>query len=94
MASAANPRSGPSVIVVRDGYHPATVDVPAGRPVLLAFRREERTRSSQAVLLAGLGRYVELPPGRTTVVEIGALKAGDYPFSSPDGLLQGTLRVH
>lgn len=83
----------PALVIVRDGYHPAVIERSAGRPVTIAFRREERTTSSRAVLLRDLGRYSELPEGQTTTIACGMLAAGDYEFCSTDGLLRGLLRV-
>lgn len=83
----------PVLVIVRDGYHPAIVERSAGRPVTIAFRREERTTSSKAVLLRDLGLYSELPEGQTTTIACGMLAAGDYEFCSTDGLLRGLLRI-
>lgn len=80
-------------MIVRDGYHPAVIERPAGRPVTIAFRREDYTASSKAVVLRDLGRYCELPEGQTTTIACGTLAAGDYEFCSTDGLLRGLLRI-
>jgi plastocyanin domain-containing protein len=87
------PAASDVLIVVSDGYHPSVVTAAAGVPVQLRFRREEGGPFSDTVLFPELGRFAELPEGRTVVLDCGALEAGDYEFSCSNGMLHGTLVV-
>lgn len=82
-----------ALIVVRAGYHPGRVVARAGVPVRLTFRREESRSCSDTVLLPELGRFVELPEGRSVSVDCGELEPGDYEFSCARGALRGRLVV-
>ena len=82
-----------TVIVVRGGYHPDLVVARAGAPVRLTFRREESRSCSDTVLLPELGRFVELPEGRSVSVDCGELEPGDYEFSCERCALRGRLVV-
>ena len=82
-----------AVIVVRDGYHPDLVVARAGVALRLTFRREESNPCSDTVLLPELGRFVELPEGRSVAVDCGELEPGDYEFSCERGALRGRLVV-
>ena len=79
--------------MVRGGYHPDLVVVHAGAPVRLTFRREESRSCSDTVLLPELGRFVELPEGRSVSVDCGVLEPGVYEFSCERGALRGRLEV-
>ena len=81
------------LIVVRAGYHPQLVAVDAGTPVRLTFRREESDPCSDAVLLPELGRFAELPEGRSVSIDCGILEPGEYEFSCERGNLHGRIVV-
>ena len=87
------PAAHDALIVVRAGYHPDVVSAPAGAPVRLRFRREESGPCSDTVLLPELGRFAELPEGRTVTIDCGPLEPGDYEFSCPRGTLRGRLVI-
>ena len=82
-----------TVIVIRGGYHPDRVVARAGAPVRLTFRREESRSCSDTVLLPTLGRFAELPEGRSVSVDCGELEPGDYEFSGACGNLRGRVVV-
>ena len=81
------------VIVVRAGYHPDLVAVDAGASVRLTFRRDESDPCSDAVLLPELGRFAELPEGRSVSIDCGILEPGEYEFSCERGNLRGRIVV-
>lgn len=81
------------VIVVRAGYHPELVSVDSGAPLRLTFRREESDPCSDAVLLPELGRFAELPEGRSVSIDCGVLEPGEYEFSCERGNLRGRIVV-
>jgi plastocyanin domain-containing protein len=81
------------LIVVRAGYHPDVVAARAGVPVRLTFRREESDPCSDAVLLPELGRFAELPEGRSVSIDCGILEPGEYEFLCERGNLRGRVVV-
>lgn len=82
-----------TLIVVRDGYHPAVVEARAGMPLRLRFRRDESSRCSETVLLPELGRFADLPERETVTIDCGPLEPGEYDFSCPRGTAHGRLVV-
>jgi plastocyanin domain-containing protein len=90
-ADAAAPQE--RVIIVQAGYHPERVAVDVGAPVRLTFRREGSDPCSDAVLLPELGRFAELPEGRSVSIDCGILEPGEYEFSCERGHLRGRIVV-
>lgn len=80
-----------ATVVVKSGYHPDVVEVRAGEPVRLTFRREEGGPCSATVLFPQLGRFAELPEGHTVAVDCGVLAPGEYDFECGRGALHGRL---
>ena len=66
-----NTGTGPAEvrIIVRGGYEPATVRVPAGQPVRLVFDRQETSSCSEEIVFPDFGiqslRPVSRPPSRS-----------------------------
>jgi len=78
-------------IVVRGGYEPATVRVPAGKPVRLVFDRQETSPCSEEVVFPAFGIRKFLPPERPTVVEITPPAPGRYEFTCGMSMLHGAV---
>ena len=78
-------------IVVRGGYEPATVRVPAGKPVRLVFDRQETAGCSEEVVFPDFGIRKFLPTGRPTVVEITPPAPGRYEFMCGMSMLHGAV---
>ena len=78
-------------IVVRGGYEPATVRVPAGKPVRLVFDRQETSPCSEEVVFPAFGIRKFLPTGRQTTVEITAPTPGRYEFTCGMSMLHGAV---
>jgi plastocyanin domain-containing protein len=85
--------AGPSEvhIVVRGGYEPATVRVPAGKPVRLVFDRQETSGCSEEVVFPDFGIRKFLPTGQPTAVEITPPAAGRYEFMCGMSMLRGAV---
>ena len=78
-------------IVVRGGYEPATVRVPAGKPVRLVFDRRETSPCSEELVFPAFGIRKFLPPERPTVVEITPPAPGRYEFTCGMSMLHGAV---
>ena len=88
---------GPGVqevqIRVASGYDPSVVEVEAGRPVRLVFRREEVEGCSDTVIIPEWKIVQRLPTGQDTAVEFTPARAGEYEFTCGMHMLRGTIRV-
>ena len=88
---------GPGVqevqIRVASGYDPSVIEVEAGRPVRLVFRREEVEGCSDTVIIPEWKIVQRLPTGQDTAVEFTPARAGEYEFTCGMHMLRGTIRV-
>ena len=94
VAAVAAPAAGqvPEVrITVRGGYDPATVRVPAGRPVKLVFDRQETSGCSEEVVFPAFGIRKFLPTGQPIAVEITPPAPGRYEFMCGMSMLRGAV---
>jgi plastocyanin domain-containing protein len=80
-------------VAVADGYQPSVIEVRAGRPVRLVFRREEVAGCSDTVLLPAWGIVQRLPAYRDTVVEFTPQHPGEFEFTCGMRMLRGTIVV-
>ena len=80
-------------ITVRGGYDPDVIEVRAGRPVRLIFRREEVEGCSDTVLLPEWKITRKLPAHEETVVEFTPATAGEYEFTCGMQMLRGKIVV-
>ena len=78
-------------IVVRGGYEPATVRVPAGKPVRLVFDRQETSPCSEEVVFPSFGIRKFLPTDKATAVEITPPAPGRYEFTCGMSMLHGAV---
>lgn len=86
---------GPQVVRVRvrDGYDPARIEVRAGRPVRLLFRRDEVEGCSDTVLLPEWGITQRLPAWEETLVEFTPRSPGEFEFTCGMHMLRGSIVV-
>ncbi len=80
-------------ITVRNGYDPARIEVRAGAPVRLLFRREEVEGCSDTVLLPEWGITRRLPAHQETAVEFTPRRTGEFEFTCGMHMLRGTIVV-
>lgn len=78
-------------VVVRGGYEPSTIRVKAGRPVRLAFDRQETSGCSEEIVFPDFNVRKFLPAYQRTVVEITPPTAGTYEFTCGMSMLHGKL---
>jgi plastocyanin domain-containing protein len=81
------------MVLVKGGYTPDTIDVQAGIPVRLNFRRDESAACTETVVFPEFGRSVALPEGETVPVEFTPERAGEYAFHCQMGMVRGRLLV-
>jgi plastocyanin domain-containing protein len=78
-------------IVVRGGYDPATIRVKAGRPVRLAFDRQETSGCSEEIVFPDFNLRRFLPANERTVIEVTPPTPGTYEFTCGMSMLHGRL---
>jgi plastocyanin domain-containing protein len=80
-------------IVVKGGYAPSVVRVPAGGRVRLVFDRQETSGCSEEVVFPTFGIRRFLPPFQKTTVELPPSDPGRYDFTCGMSMLHGALVV-
>ena len=80
-------------ITVKGGYSPDLVVVKQGRPVRLAFYRDETASCSEEVIFGDFGIARALPAFTTTLVEFVPDKAGEFTFTCGMNMIRGKLVV-
>lgn len=81
------------MVLVKGGYSPDVIEVAAGTPVRLSFRREESAACTEMVVFPDFDRAVQLPEGETVPVEFTPETPGEYGFSCQMGMTRGRLLV-
>lgn len=82
----------PIDILVSDGvYTPARIEVPAGRPIVLRFLREDPSPCAEKVLFDDLGISADLAVGEKTDVVVVPSSAGEYEFTCQMKMYRGVL---
>jgi len=79
--------------IINTQYVPATVSIPADKPVRLIVDRQEDAACSNQLVLPQLGISVPLADNAVTVVDVPATKAGTYSMTCGMGMMSGTLVV-
>lgn len=94
---AAKPHSRPEVAirihVSASGFAPARLEIPAGKPVRLAFDRPDAQNCAGTVVFPELGLRNALPPGEVTIIEIPAGSARTLHFACGMNMFRGELIV-
>ena len=80
-------------ITVAGGYEPSVIEVRAGRPVRLVFRREEVEGCSDIVLLPEWGIVQRLSAYQDTTVEFTPQRPGDFELTCGMHMLRGKVVV-
>ena len=81
------------LVLVKGGYTPSVIEVEAGKPVRLDFRRDESAACTEVVVFPDFGRSARLPQGEIVPVELVPEVPGEYGFSCEMGMVRGTLVV-
>ena len=82
--------------VTENGFEPADVSVPAGKPVTLVFERKtEKTCAKEVVLTLDDGKKIEKQLPMNTPVEVATTfpKAGKLGYACGMNMITGTITV-
>ena len=81
------------MVLVKGGYTPDKIEVQAGLPVRLNFRRDESAACTEMVVFPDFARSVALPEGETVPIEFTPDRSGEYAFHCQMGMVRGRLLV-
>lgn len=74
-------------------YQPATLAIPADKPVRLIVDRREDNPCSEELWVPNLGIQAKLTPNGQTIIDLPATKAGSFQMTCQMGMMAGTLQV-
>jgi sulfite exporter TauE/SafE len=74
-------------------FVPASLSIPADKPVRLVVDRQEANACSAQLSLPQLGITVDLKPNAVTTVDLPATKSGQYTLTCGMGMMSGQLLV-
>ena len=80
-------------IIVKAGYQPDRITIREGERVRLRFVRHEEGGCTREVVFPALKIRRELPPHTTVVIDLPALKAGEYEFHCGMEMIRGAVIV-
>jgi plastocyanin domain-containing protein len=80
-------------ITVQGNYKPGRIEVIEGQRVLLKFTRKESGPCTREVVFPAFAIKKELPQDQLVVIELPALKAGEYEFKCGMNMIRGTIVV-
>ena len=80
-------------VTVKGGYSPDVIVVRKGAPVRLNFYRDETASCSEKVIFGDFGIARDLPPFKTTPIEITPDKEGEFIFTCGMNMMRGKLIV-
>ena len=81
------------MVLVKGGYTPDVIQLRAGTPARLIFRREESSACTEMVVFPDFDRSAQLPEGETVPVDLLPDQPGEYQFSCQMGMVRGRLVV-
>jgi len=74
------------VKATEEGFEPAKIEAPAGKPLTLVFRRDVERTCMTGVVFPELAIEKELPLGTDVVVEVTPKAGGTITFQCPMGM--------
>lgn len=80
-----------AVTVDGQGYHPASVTVPAGHPATIVFTRTSDEGCGQQVVFPSLNVRRDLPLNQPVEVALPAQPAGTIAFTCGMNMMRGTV---
>ena len=80
-------------VTVKGGYSPDVIVVRKGAPVRLNFYRDETASCSEKIIFGDFGIARDLPPFKTTAIEITPEEEGEFIFTCGMNMLRGKLIV-
>lgn len=91
--SVATPGGGEVTIHVGSEFSPASITVPKGQPVRLAFHRTNEPTCADEVVFPDLKIRKKLPVNATTVVELPPQQARTLNFACGMSMMKGAIVV-
>lgn len=82
-----------TVTLTKDGYQPASVDIPANTPTKVTFIRKVDPSCGDTLAFPDLGIKKDLPFGKPVTVAIPARPAGTLKFACGMGMYEGMVVV-
>jgi hypothetical protein len=92
-AEPALPPGAIKISVSASGYSPARIELPRGKPAVLAFTRPAGGNCGGTVLIPDLDIRRDLPVGQTVLVSLTPREAGEHAFHCAMGMYQGLIVV-
>ena len=99
LASCKSPATSPTglpvkeIAITHEGYVPARVEVPAGKPVILRFTRKVAETCADAVDIQGDPVRHALPIDVPVDVKVTAPASGELAFACPMNMYRGIVVV-
>jgi plastocyanin domain-containing protein len=81
------------VTVSKRGYEPKSIEVKKGKPVKLAFFREDEENCGEELVFPKLNIKKDLPVGETVLVEFTPHEEGELGFTCGMDMLRGKVIV-
>jgi plastocyanin domain-containing protein len=82
-----------SIVVDNGVYTPSTIEVPAGKPVILQFLRKDPSPCAGQVRFEDFSVSLELPVNEPAELTLQPETPGEYPFTCQMQMYRGTLVV-
>lgn len=84
----------PITIVIKDGvYQPSFIQIPANKPVILHFLRQDDGACAGNVVFPQLKLSYQLPKNKVVTVELPPQQAGALDFTCQMGMYRGKIVV-
>lgn len=80
-------------ILVKGGYRPGAIEVPAGKTTRITFLREDKNSCLEEVVLSDFKVRKYLPVGQNVQIAITPQKKGEYQFSCGMNMFHGKIIV-
>ena len=80
-------------VTVQGNYKPGRIEVIEGQRLRLKFTRKESGPCTREVVFPAFAIKKELPQDQLVVIELPALKAGEYEFKCGMNMIRGTIVV-
>jgi plastocyanin domain-containing protein len=78
-------------IIVKGGYTPEVISVPAGQKTILKFTRQDDNSCLEEVVLGDFGARKTLPLNEVVAIEIAPEKPGEYVYTCGMGMFHGKI---
>jgi sulfite exporter TauE/SafE len=95
-AAAPAPVDGVQVLKIdatSGGYSPSTINARSGVPTKIVFHTDHTYSCIVYTVFPSINQQVILPESGDTEVDLGVLRAGEFPISCSMGMYTGTIRV-